>query len=101
MLKQYQKQPITTRMVIIMLISLNILALGKLLKKLINIIKLQFAIFFIENSIKLRGPNIIVQIDKTKLSYNVNGHRGKYVQAFWYFCIVDNHLSLHWGLLFL
>ena len=55
----------------------------------------RIALFFTDNSIKLKCLYIFGQIYETKLNYDVNGHRGKYVQAFWYVCILDNHLNLH------
>ena len=47
--------------------------------------------FFINNPINLKCSYIFGQIDKTKLNYNVNYHRGKSVQACWCFCIVANY----------
>lgn len=59
------------------------------LTKLQNIINEQTSLFFINNPIKPEGPNIIVQIDETKLNCNVKSHRDKPLQACWCFCIVE------------
>lgn len=61
----------------------------KLKKIIIEKIKTYFSI----HPIKLRGPDIIVQIDETKLNYNVKNHRGRSIAPCWCFCIVDTSFS--------
>ena len=55
----------------------------------------RIALFFTDNSIKLKCLYIFGQIYETKLNYDVNGHRGKSSQDRWCFCVVDNHINLH------
>ena len=43
----------------------------------------------LDNSIKLGGPDVVVQVDKTKINYNVKNHRGRPVPPCWVFYIVD------------
>jgi transposase-like protein len=45
--------------------------------------------YFAVNPIRLGGPDIIVQINETKLNYNVKNHRGRHTMACWAICIVD------------
>jgi len=46
--------------------------------------------YYILNLIKLGGPNVIVQVDETKLNHNVKSHRGRGpIRPAWCLCIVD------------
>ena len=50
--------------------------------------------YFKKNSVKLGGPLSIVQVDETKLNFNVKSHRGRgNVKPKWCFCIVDCTIS--------
>ena len=60
------------------------------LLELKKIIFLKIKQYFVDNPIKLGGPNIIVQIDETKLNFNVKNHRGRNIPACWALVIVDN-----------
>ncbi|KAG0441323.1 hypothetical protein DMUE_1132 [Dictyocoela muelleri] len=46
-------------------------------------------LFFDSNPIRLEGPGCIVQVDETKLNFNVKNHRGRSITACWALCIVD------------
>lgn len=54
-----------------------------------KIISNQINEYFISNPIKLGGPGAIIQIDETKLNYNVKNHRRRHTEACWAICIVD------------
>ena len=46
--------------------------------------------YYILNPIKLGGPNVIVQVDETKLNHNVKLHRSRGpISPAWCLCIVD------------
>lgn len=50
----------------------------------------KFKSFFSENPIKLGGPGVIVQVDETKLNFNVKSHWGNTPSnPCWAVCIVD------------
>ncbi|KAG0439592.1 hypothetical protein DMUE_2325 [Dictyocoela muelleri] len=46
-------------------------------------------LFFDSNPIRLGGPGAIVQVDKTKLNFNVKNHSGSTITPCWALCIVD------------
>jgi len=59
---------------------------------LINIRKLIYSKIeqhCLDNHIKLGGPCVIVQVDETKINYNVKNHSGKSVSPHWVFCVVN------------
>lgn len=61
----------------------------KLKKIIIEKIKTYFSV----NLIKLEGPDSIVQIDETKLNYNVKNYRERSIAPCWCLCIVDTSFS--------
>lgn len=62
----------------------------KIRKELIGNIKR----YFVKNPIRLGGPGAIVQVDETKLNFNVKSHRGRGPKdAVWALCIVDTTFS--------
>ena len=50
--------------------------------------------YYTHNPVRLGGPNVIVQVDETKLNHNVKSHRGRGpIQPTWCLCIVDTQTS--------